>query len=103
MLEKIKNSKNPNVKIIADELDRVSAISAVADMEGGKMLIKELMSDVVYSVDTLSSKYKTLTLQEFIGLCSDIETKLALVRTLKKAHKNKEIAQADLESALLEE
>lgn len=103
MQEKIKNSKNPNVKLIADELDRVSAISAIADMEGGKLLISQLIKDIVDTIDTLSTKYKTLTTQEFIGHCAGMESKLSLVRTLKKARKNKDIAQADLAEALLQE
>lgn len=103
MQGKIKNSKNPNVKLIADELDRVAAISAIADMEGGKLLISQLISEIVSSIDTLSTKYRTLTIQEFIGHCADMESKLSLVRTLKKARKNKDIAETDLAEALLQE
>jgi hypothetical protein len=98
--EKIKS--NENASMIADELDKVSAISAIYDMKGGKILMKALMSDVVNSIDTLCYKYQTLTNQEFVGLCANIKTKLDLVKTLRKSVEAKKQATEDLENALLE-
>jgi hypothetical protein len=98
--EKIKS--NENAMMIAEELDRVSAISAIYDMKGGKILIKSLMTDIVSSIDTLCCKYQTLTNQEFVGLCANIKTKLDLAKTLRKSVDAKKQATEDLENALLE-
>lgn len=99
-LEQISN--NENATIIADELDKVSAIEAFNLSKGGAILFKSLMSDAISSIDTLGFKYSTLTQQEFIALCADMKTKLDLARVMSKASKNKDQAQKDLEQALLE-
>ena len=98
--DKIKG--NETLSMIAEDLARVSAISAIHDMEGGKILVKSLMTDVVSSIDTLCFKYQTLTNQEFVGLCANIKTKLDLAKTLKRSVKAKKQAEEDLENALLE-
>lgn len=95
--------KGSNAEIIADELDKVSAIEAVYLSKGGELLFKSLMADAVSCIDTLGNKYGVLTQQEFIALCADMKTKIDLARVLKKSEKNKKQAQADLEEALLED
>lgn len=98
--EKIK--ENPELSIIANELDKFSAIESVYNSKGGEILFKSLMSDVTSGIDTLIAKYSKLTHIEFISLSADIKTKLDLARILKKSVKNKKIATEDLETALLE-
>jgi len=90
------------IKLIRDELERVSSISALSEMKGGKMLIEKLIKEILGSVDTLCLKYKTLTIQEFVGICADMNVKLDLLKTFKKATKSKKIAQEDLKKALEE-
>lgn len=99
-LKKIKSSDQ--LTLIADELQRVSAIEAFYLSEGGSILFKSLMSDVVSSVETLSYRYQSLSQQEFISLCADMKTKLDLARVMSKAGKNKDQAHKDLEQALLD-
>ena len=90
------------IKLIRDELERVSSISALSEMKGGKMLIEKLIKEILGSVDTLCLKYKTLTIQEFVGICADMNVKLDLLKTFKKATKSKKIAQEDLKKTLEE-
>ena len=90
------------IKLIRDELERVSSISSLSEMKGGKMLIEKLIKEILGSVDTLCLKYKTLTIQEFVGICADMNVKLDLLKTFKKATKSKKIAQEDLKKALEE-
>lgn len=101
--EKIKNSQDPNAKLIADDLQTVAAISAIADMEGGKLLVSNLVKDVVGTIETLGVKYKTLTLQEFVGICADMKSKLDLARVIARSKKNKEYLDGELEKILLAE
>lgn len=100
MEDKIKN--NPEATIIADELDKFSAIEAVLLSKGGEILFKSLMEDVVSKIDTLIANYQSLTREDFIGISAEIKTKLDLARVMKKSTKNKDQARKDLEEVLLE-
>lgn len=101
--EKIRNSKDPNANIVADDLDAVAAISVLVDIEGGKLLVKSLLKDVIGAMEELGAKYRTLTVQEFIGICADMQSKLDLARVLARSKKNKEYLEAELERMLKEE
>ncbi len=97
-----KEEKQDKTDLIKAELSRVSSISALENMEGGQILIKKIMSDVVSVVDTLRLKYRVLTMQDFTSLCAEMDSKLDLVKTIKKSTKSKKQAQEDLKLALLE-
>lgn len=79
----------PDIKDMTEDLGKVSAITAIQNSEGGQILVRSLITDVVSSVDTLSLKYATLSLQEFIALCADMKSKLDLLRVITRAKKNK--------------
>lgn len=96
-------TKKEKVEMITAELDRVSKIEALTLTDGGKLLFNSLMKDIVSNVETLTVKYSSLTQMEFISICAEMKTKLDLARAMNKAPKNKDIAQKDLEEALLEE
>lgn len=96
--KQIKESKNLNVKDIADDLDKVAAISALADMEGGKVLVKSLIKDVMVDLDRISNGFKTLTNQEFIGIGASLKTNMEMIRVLSKAKENKKFLEDLLET-----
>lgn len=103
MQDKLKKIKsNPELTLIADELDKVASLEAVYLSKGGQLLFRSLMTDVCSAVDKFISKFDTMTNQEFVAIASDIKTKLELARTLKKSKRNKLQAEKDLEEALLE-
>ena len=81
---------NPELTSIADNLDRVSAIAAISEMEGGKLLINGLVQDIIGGVETVAALHKTMTLQEFISLGAAIKERMDLVKALTVANKNKE-------------
>jgi hypothetical protein len=101
--EKINNSEDPAIKSIADDLDKVKAISALNNMEGGKILVASLLADVVSNIDTMCAKHKDLTMQEFVSLSVDTKTKINMARLLTRAEKNKEYLSDLLDEALLSE
>lgn len=80
---------HPEVDDMMEDLGKITSISAITNAEGGKILVKGLVSDVVGAVDTLAAKYATLSLQEFIALSADIKSKIDLVRVITRAPKNK--------------
>lgn len=95
-----KEEKELQIKDIREDLDRVSAIESLSNTKGGKIFIGKLVNDIISSVDILCLKYGKLTLQEFVGLCADMNVKLDLIRTIKKARKSKKIATEDLKKAI---
>lgn len=98
-----KAEKQKEIKQIADDLSKVSAISALGDTEGGKVLITSLIKDVIDNVETLCAKNKELTMQEFVSICSDMKNKLDLVKVFKNSKKNKDYLKELYEEAILKE
>lgn len=105
MGKKLKNKKiaeSPELSALADDLDKVTAIAIVAESEGGELLVKGLISDVVSSLDTIAVKHSSLSINEFIALGASIKANLDLMRALKRSKKNKKELQGMLEEALQE-
>lgn len=92
----------PEQADIANDLDVAAALEAVAISEGGKIIATGLLRDVVSGIDTLCAKYKDLTLQEFVGLCADMKSKIDLFRAIKRAPRVKKDLQEILDKVLEE-
>lgn len=101
--KQILDSDNESAKGILDDLEKITAISALNSMEGGKLLVKNLLIDVVSSVSTLCARHSDLTMQEFVALSVDMKTKINLAKVLTNAEKNKKYLNELLEQALLDE
>ncbi len=80
-----KEIDTPEVKEIKDELGVFTALEAVANSEGGKVLITTHMSDVVSIVDALGAHYGTYSHAQLMSMCAEMKTKLDMVRTLTRA------------------
>lgn len=91
------------VRDIADDLDKAAALDALASSEGGVILLKSLVSDILSAIDTLTSKYNTLTNQEFVGICADIKTKIDIAKAIKRANANKKFLEDLLEKEIASE
>lgn len=102
-MSRVNNAKNPEVKEIARDLEEISKIEALSITDGGKALVRGLLSDVVMCVDTLALGYSTLTLQQFVSLSADMKSKLDLIRVITKSKKNKKFLEELLEEALAKE
>lgn len=87
---------------LADDADKLHDLKAIFDMEGGKMLVDALITDVVGSVDRLASGYADLTRDEFASLAAHISVNLALARTLTRSTENLKYADEALKDALSE-
>jgi len=84
------------------DLDVYNALKTVADSDGGEILIKNLLSDVVNTIGTLEKQYKTLTHIEMIAYCASLSEKLSLLRSLTRASKNFSDLKKLLEDTLSE-
>jgi len=103
MKKEIAEHTNKQVPMIADDLEKASAISIVFESEGGKMLISGLITDVTNSLETMISACKTLTMQEFVAYCCDIKSKIDLIKALKRSKENKDFLANLLKEEMLKE
>ena len=87
---------------IKKDLGAISTLEAVALTEGGQMLIKSLVKDIIGSVDMLSTNYSGYSLEKFISLAADIKSKSDLVRTLTRSSANKAYLEELLADAIKE-
>lgn len=90
-------------KEIQKDLKRISALEALKNSDGGKILIESCLQDVVSSIDTLRSGYTTLSHIELISHCARLKERLDLYRALINADNNKKIIEDALKEALLED
>lgn len=102
MAKRKREAMNEEQGEIANDLDTASALDAIAISEGGKIITNGLLSDVVSDIETLSIRYKELTMQEFVGVCADLKTKLDLYRAIIRAPKAKSDLKEQLKNALEE-
>jgi len=85
---------------LAEELDEKHSLAALAQSEGGQLLLASLLSDIASSVLGLSSSYKDASHIELIGLCAKLDCKLDMYRALKRAPHNKKVLEDLLAEAL---
>ena len=83
-------------KIVKKDIGTFSALEAVKNSEGGKIILAALTKDVVASIDTISSKYKDCNYEQLVALCARLSERLALYRTINRSSKNKKMAQEEL-------
>jgi hypothetical protein len=99
----MKSIKNENLtEEQQNDLDVYSALKTVANSDGGEILIKKLLTDVVNTIGTLENQYKTLSHIEMIAYCASLSEKLSLLRTLTHASKNMSDLKKLLEDNLAE-
>ena len=87
---------------IKKDLAIEGSLEAVAMSEGGQILIKALVKDIISSVDTLSANYSVFTIEKFISLCADIKSKSDMARTLTRSSDNKAYLEELLTEAIKE-
>lgn len=85
---------------LAEELDEKHALAALADTEGGKLLLDALITDVTSIIERLRTSYKEASHIDLIVLCARLDAKLSEYQALKRARKNKEELEQVLKDAL---
>lgn len=82
---------------ITEDIKKYQSLEAVGKSEGGKILLSDMKSDIIATVDQLAVGYKELTHIELISLCAGLSEKLTMIRTLKNAKARKEMVMEILE------
>ncbi len=94
--KKIDESADKSIKRKGKELNAYAALEALAQSEGGRIIIQALKTDILAVLDTLAIKYQTLPHAELIAACADMAAKLDTLRTLTNATKNKKFVYDEL-------
>lgn len=87
---------------IKKDLQAVTDLSVIAELDGGKQLIKGLTTDIISSIEGIVAGRDSYTLQQFIASACDIKTRLDMVRSLTRAKDNKAFLEKELKDALAE-
>lgn len=90
----------PDPKEIEKDLKDIAELASIGDSKGGKILVDNIVTDVIGTVNKLSETCSTLTQQEFVAYCSLMKANLDLLRAITRAKSNKEYLEALLEEAL---
>lgn len=93
---------NPDIYDLADQADKLQELKALYDMEGGKQLVKLLVSDSAMLVHQLCGSYKTMTHVELMAVIAAIDAHLSTARLLLNAKESVAILDAELQEALSE-
>ena len=96
------NNMSEESKIIKKDIVGYAEMEAVANSAGGKRLIKSLLSDINGSIEGICHGYREMPHFELISLSARLSERLALLRVLTRAKKNKNSAK-DALSALLKD
>lgn len=88
-MNKVKTDKEMEKEEIQDDISRYRSIESMAKSAGGKIILREIKSDVVSTLDQLSTRYGELTHIEMIALCAGLNEKLTLMRTIQNIKENK--------------
>lgn len=98
---KPKRKKTELEKEVESDISNFKAIEAVVNQEGGKIIVSNLEKDIINSVETVCASDKLSDMELRIAVIK-LRTNLAMLRMLKRAPKNRVMAEEAL-LKLLEE
>lgn len=87
---------------VKKDLQAVTDLSVIAELDGGKQLLKGLTIDIISAVESIVAGRDSFTLQQFIATACDIKTRLDIVRSITRAKDNKTFLEKELKDALAE-
>jgi len=87
---------------IKKDIRKFSAITAISNTEGGKILIESLKKDIISSIDEIINKYKNLPHIEMVAVCARLAERIILLRVLNGSKKLVKLAKEDLKFVLEE-
>lgn len=87
---------------LAEQADKLQDLKALHDTDGGKVLVRLLLTDVVNNVKRLCSSYRSATHVELMATIASIESNLDTAKLLIGAEEGMKVLDAELEDALRE-
>lgn len=98
-----KNNLDDDSRIIKKNLDTYASLESLKESAGGKILVDNLVKDILGAVESLGAKYKQSSRDELVSIIADMDNKNTILKLIIRAKKNKELAVQALKEALLEE
>jgi len=89
-------------EIIKDK-EKYAKLEALANSEGGKLLLDTLKSDLKGSINTLIGNYRSTSHIEIICLIAQLESRLELYKRISNSSKNKALTIEELEHIVKDE
>ena len=99
--ESPKGKNTPEIKAIEKDLDAYVALENLSESTGGKILVDNFAKDIIALCDSIGAHYKTASHAGLLGLCADLDNKMAILRLITRAKKNKHLAEEALKEELL--
>jgi hypothetical protein len=87
-------------KVLRAELKTYASLEAIANSDGGKVLIKGLKKDTVSAIDVLISQFRTAPEIELRAACASLRERITLLRAFTRASKNRKFTQGELDELL---
>lgn len=84
------------------DLKKAKALDAMADSEGGGILINALVTEIVSNIDALTVAYKATSHAEIIAIIAGLKARLDLLRILGRAKDAKDTMIKLVADALIE-
>ena len=83
-----------------EKLGKYNALQALSISEGGVIVKKAIIKDIVREIEKLSNNYSSYSMQEFVSTGATLKANLTLYNTLKNAKDNAEGANEELKAYL---
>ena len=97
-----KGKKNPEIKAKEKKIQTLTAIKTLAESDGGKAVVDNLLKDILDITDWLGHSYKTATHAELMGKCAELESKQTIVRLITRAEWNQSVEIDELKEMIAE-
>lgn len=88
-----------SVEEVRDDVKRYKAIAAIADQEGGKILITSLRTDIADGVETILSLLRGDEIDIRCAIAK-LKSDIALYRVLLRASENAKLSEGELNKLL---
>lgn len=85
-----------DVREVSEDIDKYAALAGFSKSEAGKILVDALTQDACDSILAIMLNYKKLPDIELRGHAATLEARVSLLRSLKNAPTNLELAEAVL-------
>jgi len=89
-------AQRDDVRDVASDIDRYGDLAGFTSSEAGQIIVAALTVDVASAMSTITSGYKTMPEIELRAVAATLETRIGLLRMLKNAATNLELAEAAL-------
>lgn len=90
---------NNDKKEIIEDINKYKSLDVLAKSEGGQILIDNQYKKIADTTDTIANGYTQLSHAELLGYCAYLKANLDVLKALKNAEGNLDLAEEALKNA----